>query len=77
MKHKQNKAIYLVSNVGNLDNTVDFEDDSPRTYDDPGEALEAAKEDVEEYGMVTYVYECVPVYRVSRGKIRVQKLGGI
>ena len=79
MKHKQNVPVYLIIDIGNLDKTVDFEDVSPRTYDNPHEALEAAKDDVDEYGMITYVYECIPVYRVSRGKIRVKqlKLGGV
>ena len=74
MKHKQNKPIFLISSIGNLDNSVDFEDTAPRTYDNPEDALAAAKEDVEEYGMRTYVYKCVPIYRVDKDKIRVTKI---
>jgi len=40
----------------------------------PKEALAKAKADTKEYGMLNYVYKCVPVFRVDRGKIRVTKL---
>ena len=74
MKHKQNKPIFLISSIGNLDNSVDFEDTTPQTYDTQEDALTAAKDETEEYGMRTYVYKCIPIYRVDKGRIRVTKI---
>ena len=74
MKHKQNKAIYLVYSIGNLDGTVDFEDDVCPTFDEEVDALKKAKEDTTEYGMRTYVYKCIPIFRIDLGKLRITKL---
>lgn len=74
MKHKQNKVIFLLSSIGNLDGSVDFEDEAPQTFNTEEDALNAAKESTKENGMRTYIYKCIPVYRVDRGKIRVTKL---
>ena len=74
MKHKQNGTIYLVHNIGNADDTVEFQDEVCPTFDDEVEALKEAKENTTEYGMRTYVYKCIPILRVDRGKLRVTKL---
>jgi len=74
MKHKQNEAYFLCTSIGNLDGTVDFEDDVGKTFDKIEDAIEIAKDTVTEYGMKAYIYKCVPVCRITRGKIRVDKL---
>jgi len=74
MKHKQNEAIFLCTSIANLDGTVDFEADVPVTFDNVEDAIETAKDTVAEYGMKSYIYKCVPVRRITRGKIRVDKL---
>jgi DNA primase len=74
MKHKQNTDIYLITSIGNLDKTVDLDDESPTTFDTLDEAVEEAKKVTEEYGLVSYVYKCKPVIRINRGKIKVTKL---
>ena len=74
MKHKQNKTIFLYTSIENLDHSVDLEDEGPHTFDKAEDALDAAKETTKEYGLRTYVYKCVPVFRVDRGKIRTTKL---
>jgi hypothetical protein len=71
MIHKQNEIIFLNIRIGNADNTVDFRDEEPETYDTLKGAIEAGKEKVKEYGMREYVYKCIPVIRIDRGKIRV------
>jgi hypothetical protein len=76
MKHKQNEVVYLINGIGNLDNLVDFEDEVPDTYENLADALEAAKNETKAYGLRTYVFKCVPVYRVDRGKMRITKIGG-
>jgi len=74
MKHKQNKIIFCVSSIGNLDGFVDFNDEIPNTFDTSEEAINDAKETTQEYGLRTYVYKCVPIIRIDSGKIRVTKL---
>ena len=74
MKHKQNKSIFMCVSIGNLDNSVELIEDSDKTFDKVEDALSHARELCGEYGMRTYVYKCVPVYRVDRGKIRTTKL---
>ncbi len=74
MKHKQNNIIYMITSIGNVDNTVDFSDESPTTFDTIEEATEKAREETEEYGVRTYVFKCVPVLRIDRGKIIITKL---
>jgi len=74
MKHKQNTDIYLITSIGNLDKTVDLDDESPTTFDTLDKAVEEAKKVTEEYGLRTYVYKCSPVIRVDRGKIRISKI---
>lgn len=74
MKHEQGDDIYLVSSVGNLDGTIDLDDESPRTFESAKEALAEAKDIVREYAMPTYVYRCTPIYRVESGKPRVTKI---
>ena len=76
MKHKQRETIYMVADIGNLDDTVDFEDQAPLTFDRFEDALDEAKETTREYGLRSYVYECTPIRQVDRGKIRVTKLQG-
>lgn len=74
MKHKQGDDIYLVLSIGNLDELIDTDDEVPRTFDSAKDALKEAREIVDEYGLHTYVYHCVPIYSVGRGKPRVTKL---
>ena len=74
MKHKQNKPIFMCVSIGNLDKSIELECDSDESFDNPEDALYHIKELTKEYGMRTYVYKCVPVYRVDRGKIRTTKL---
>ena len=74
MKHKQKDVIYMVADIGNLDDMVDLEWESPETFDRLEDALDEAKETTREYGLRSYVYECTPIRQVDRGKIRVTKL---
>jgi hypothetical protein len=74
MVHKQNSAFYLINSIGRVDNLVDLDDESPTTFDNIDDALDEAKEVAKEYGLRTYIYKCVPVVRVDRGKIIVTKL---
>ncbi len=74
MKHNQGAILYQISSIGNLDNKVDFEDETPRTFDSMNDALDTAKDIAKEDGLRTYVYKCIPIFRVDRGKIRVTKL---
>ena len=76
MKHKQRETIYMVADIGNLDDMVDLEWESPVTFDRLEDALNEAKETTREYGLRSYVYECTPIRQVDRGKIRVTKLQG-
>ena len=76
MKHKQKDVIYMVADIGNLDDMVDLEWESPETFDRLEDALDEAKETTREYGLRSYVYECTPIRQVDRGKIRVTKLQG-
>lgn len=73
MEHKQNQIVYLVKSIGNKNNSVDFSDEDPQTFDDRNEALNAAKETTRATGMRTYVYQCLPLLRIDRGKVRVTK----
>ena len=74
MKHKQKATIFLISSIGNLDGSVDLSEESPTTFDNLDDAIDAAKEAVKEYGMRTFVYECRPLVRIDRGKLRVPNL---
>ena len=74
MRHKQNTSIFLVHNIGNADDTVEFDNEVCPTFDKVEDALERAKEDTTEYGMRAYVYKCIPILRVDRGKLRITKL---
>ena len=74
MKHKQRETVYIITTIDNLDSTVDFEDQSPVTFDRLEDALDEAKATTSEYGLRSYVYKCIPIRQVDRGKIRVTKL---
>lgn len=74
MKHRQNEIIFLTTSIGNIDESVDFGDEDPATFKKVEDALSSAKEMTGEYGLRTYIYKCVPIFRVDRGKIRVTKL---
>lgn len=74
MKHKQNQIIFLINSIGNLDNLVDFEDETPKTFDSEEDALQEAKSIAQEDRLRTYVYKCTPVLRVDPGMVRVTKL---
>ena len=74
MKHKQRETVYIITTIDNLDSTVDFEDQSPETFDRLEDALADAQATTREYGLRSYVYECIPIRQVDRGKIRVTKL---
>ena len=73
MKHKQGSIIYFTCGVGNLDHTIDVEEDI-QTFNTEEKALNNAKEITSEYGMRTYVYKCYPIIKVDRGKLRITKL---
>jgi len=75
MKCKQGQTVYLMTSVGNLDDTIEIEEDV-KTYQYQEKALVDAKQMTEEYGCRTYVYRCVPIIRVDKGKIRVTTLKG-
>jgi hypothetical protein len=76
MEHRKNKTIFCVSSIGNLNGSVDFEDEAPNTFDNFEDAISFAKDSTEKYGMRTYIYKCVPIIRIDRGSIRVTKLTG-
>lgn len=74
MKHKQKETFFMVLSIGNLDNTVEPDDESPDTHHTIDKAINKAKEITEEYGLRTYVYKCVPVIKIGRGKTIITKL---
>lgn len=74
MKHEQKKVFFLNTSIGNLDNLVDLEDESPQTFDKVEDALDRAKELIKEYGLQVHIYKCIPVFKVDQGRIRVTKL---
>lgn len=74
MKHKQKQPLYLITSIGNLDNLVDLEDELPQTFEKLEDATNEAKEVTKQYGLKTYVYKCVPVVQIERGKLRITKL---
>lgn len=76
MKHKQNEIFYLNVSIGNLDELVDLEDEVPDSSNMVEDAIEKAKEYVQNYDLPIYIYKCVPVYKVKRGKTKVIKLRG-
>lgn len=74
MKHKQREVFYLYTSIGNLDNSVDLSTESPETFDNLNDAVEAAKYQTSEFGVRTCVYKCTPVVQIDRGRLRVKKL---
>jgi hypothetical protein len=74
MKHKQNEVFFITNSIGNMDNLVDLEDETPKTFETEKEALGEAKEVAKECGLRTFVYKCIPIFRVDRGKVRITKL---
>ena len=74
MKHKQRETIFLVTAIVNEDNTVEIEDDTAATHNTEKEALDQAKSDAMEYGMRNYVYKCIPIFKIDRGKIEVTRV---
>ena len=74
MKHKQRETIFLVTAIVNEDNTVEIEDDTAATHNTEKEALDQAKSDAMEYGMRNYVYKCIPILKIDRGKIEVTRV---
>ena len=74
MKHKQKQPFYLVTEIGNLDGSVDLSWGEPNTFDSVETALVEAKDQTGEHGMRTYVYKCVPIYQINRGRLRIKKL---
>lgn len=74
MKHKQRETVYLISSIGNLDNLVDFEDESPQTFETQEDAINAAIAVARESGMRTYVYMCKPILVANRGKVTVTRI---
>ena len=74
MKHKQRQVFYLATTIGNLDELVDLADEENPTFAKPEKALSFAKEQVGEYGMRMYIYKCIPIKQIDRGRIRVTRL---
>ena len=74
MKHKQKQPFFLVTEIGNTDGSVDLSWESPNTFDSVETALVEAKDQTSEYGMRTYIYKCVPIYQINRGRLRIKKL---
>ena len=74
MKHKQNQPIFIITSINNLDGSVDLSDAEPEDFGEIKAAIDKAKEVTQEYGLRTYVYKCVPVVRIDRGRLRVTKI---
>ncbi len=74
MKHKQGNVFFLVTSIGNLDNLVDLEDESPRSFDSVVDAISEAKDIAQNDGLKTYIYKCIPIHKVERGKVRLTNL---
>ena len=74
MRHNQKKPIFMCVSIGNLDNSIELIEDVDETFDTSEDALSHARDLTGEYGMRSYVYKCVPVYRVDRGKTRTTKM---
>ena len=74
VKHKQREIIFLVTAIGNADNTVEVEADTVATHNTEKGALDQAKSNVREYNMRNYVYKCIPILKIDRGKIEVTRM---
>ena len=74
MKYKQKATIFLVNSITDLDGSIDLSDSGAETFDKLESAIDEAKEVTQEYGLRTYVYKCVPVVRIDRGRLRVTNI---
>ena len=73
------KTFYMALSVGNLDGSIDEPEGSgcEAVTETEAEAIGAAKDVNDSYPTLdVWVYRCVPVARVWRGKARVTKLRG-
>lgn len=69
------KPFYLALSVWNADGSLSL-DSQPceGAADNPDDLAEIARELAEEHGQECYIYHCVPVRRVTRGKVRTVEL---
>lgn len=79
MGRDPSSTFYLAVTIGNTDGSLDegeFEVGCVEgLYDDEASAVRTLREVNEEYPTIDgYVYRCVPVARIWRGKVRVTKL---
>jgi len=74
MIFKQKKIYYRLVVICNLDGTYDTSTENEDCFCTIKAAQEALESEVNEYGMTGYIYECTPVLKATRGKIRITKL---
>jgi hypothetical protein len=65
---------YLSLAVSNNDGTLDPEDEGPTGYATEQEAIAAAQDLADEHGVESYIYRLVPVCRVHRVTVIVERL---
>lgn len=66
------KPFYLAASVGNLDGSIDYPEGVEGVFVTEAEAIAKLKEVNDEYPTLDgYVYYCVPVKHVWRGKTKV------
>jgi hypothetical protein len=68
------KRFWLMVAISNLDGSMEFGSEMPEEYGDVDSAIKAAVDQTEEIGdpCEYFVYECRPVKRVTRGKVKVR-----
>lgn len=69
------KTFYLAASIGTLDGNVDFcgEPIEAATHD-LDEATRVCRELAQEHGTESYIYRCVPIRKISRGRVSVATL---
>lgn len=64
-------TFYLKLEIGNADGTIDLHGETPQASMDFDVTIKIAMDNAQDTGMDSYVYECVPIRKAMRGKVRV------
>lgn len=68
------KPFYMIADGPDDEGAWDFNGEGHDTYGSIMDAIEAAKEDVEQNGGIRYVVACKPVQKVCRVEVKVEAL---
>ena len=68
------QTLYLAAAVVNNDGSIDTGFEECSLHVSKSEALDRAKDDVDEHGIETYIYECRPIKRIFRTSVVVEDL---